>query len=75
MSKSKGPQADLEPRTVPAMIGEGRGQSLDRESAQSIADASVAAGFPVPPQAQAALEAASEPTEQPAEQPAPNPEA
>lgn len=41
--------------TVAADVGEGRQPVLDRASAQAIADASKAAGFPVPPSAAEAL--------------------
>jgi len=43
--------------TQPALVAEGRGTTLSRESAQAIADASEASGFPPPPQVQAVLAA------------------
>lgn len=52
------------PRSMPA----GHGPKLDPASAQAIADASVDAGFPVPPQAQAVLD--DLPADQPAAAPA-----
>lgn len=49
--------------TAPALIAEGRAApAMDVESAQAIADASKASGFPVPPQVKAVLDAADRPS-------------
>jgi hypothetical protein len=45
--------------TQPAAVAEGRRTSIDPASAQAIADASRASGFPPPPQVQAVLEGAA----------------
>lgn len=42
--------------TIHAAVGEGRNPVLDVESAQAIADASAAAGFPAPPTVSDALD-------------------
>jgi hypothetical protein len=54
-----------EERTIRVAIAEGHGPNLSRASAQAIADASKAAGFPTPPQAAAVLAQPAEGQEAP----------
>ncbi len=65
-----------DPPTIHAAVAEGREPILDIESAQAIADASSAAGFPPPPTVAAALDLpieVSAPTVEPASSPADGP--
>lgn len=56
-TKSGGDAPGTEARDVP----EGRGHQLDRESAERTAQALTAAGWPVPPDIEAALDAPQDP--------------
>lgn len=79
-TSSKSSAEPEEKRTEPRAVAEGRRPTIDRESAQAIADANEASGFPVPPQIHAVLDAPigddAEPVQLPAAETAePQPEA